>query len=67
MTFNVWVIDHCQVKVSRCERIDAAGCTISPDGSLIFMKDQGSPPVAIYNPRHWLKCEPAAIQTAKVN
>ena len=66
MTFNVWVkAPHIEHHI--CERIDATGVTLSPDGALIFMDSPQSPPKAIYNPRHWLKCEPAAIQTGKAN
>jgi hypothetical protein len=68
MTWNIIIRNVLgNANQTSCERIDATGISISPDGSLVLSNGPGTPPVAIYNPRYWLKAEPSAIQAGKMN
>jgi len=65
MTWNVYIRANESKAHGSVERVEATGISISPDGSLVFQNSPGTPPVAIYNPQHWLKAEPSAIQSGK--
>lgn len=65
MTWNVWIYNE-DGKLS-CERADATGISISPDGALVFQDGPGTPPKAIYANGYWRKAEPSAIQSGKIN